>query len=78
MDNMTANDLFDIDGFLARYADADFSELRQVRNRLLTKHWEYQNSDNLLDDAQFADALEIKIELALLDKLIWLNQLENK
>lgn len=59
-----------LDGFSARYADADLSELRSIRNRLLSKIWEYENQDDSLSDTQFAEALEMKMELSMLNKLI--------
>ncbi|MBQ1241782.1 MAG: hypothetical protein IIX99_01095, partial [Oscillospiraceae bacterium] len=40
------------------------------------KIWEYENQDDSLSDTQFAEALEMKMELSMLNKLIQMKRVD--
>lgn len=69
---MNSNELFDLDAFMKRYEGLTIAELNTKRTQIVTQIWEYQNSHQVPDNpAVFLDFQNKKIEIALLEKLIF-------
>lgn len=71
------NEIYHLEVFLARYKDMALEDMYSQRNKLLAEMRDYQQSNELIQYEELENFLDRKIEIALLEKTLFLKRRES-